>query len=293
MGLPYIQDIVGDKKETPVAPFAKAREKSVVAYVIKRYKNNELESVCLHYYDESGREIIKGYTCARDHESSFENILDKQGRRVVEHRSKNSRGDEFVRSHRKWIKHVDTFKDGYIASRSYPKAKYLETYKFSLKNACIYAECIDEEYEEMIQHWEQYDYFDRISKQHYIRYAKDNPADIRKLESCTYFYEDYHDKDSRLSHCVAVISCIGLCDYIREEYLDYDEHGYWQKMRRYELIDNTEELDYIEIREIAYSKDDIPKLEDSFAEAEYYLNIDHWDIYSSFNDYSPLLHSQL
>ena len=210
--------------------------------------------------------------------------MDKEGRRVVEHRSKNSRGDEFVRSHRKWIKHVDTFKDGYIASRSYPKAKYLETYKFSLEKACIYAECIDEQQEEIIQHWEQYDYFHRISKQHYIRFAKDNPADIRKLESCTYFYEDFQDKDSRLSHCVAVISCIGLCDYIREEYLDYDEHGYWQKMRRYELIDNTEELDYIEIREIAYSKEDIPKLEDSFAETEYYLNIDHCDIYSSFND---------
>jgi hypothetical protein len=284
MGLPYIQDIVGDKKETPVAPFAKAREKSVVAYVIKRYKNNELESVCLHYYDESGREIIKGYTCARDHESSFENILDKQGRRV-EHRAKNSRGDEIVRSHRKWIKHVDTFKDGYIASRSYPKAKYLETYKFSTENACIYAECIDEEQEEMIQHWEQYDYFHRISKQHYIRFAKDNPADIREYESCTYFYEDYENKDSRLSHCVAMISCMGLCEFIREEYLDYDEHGYWRKMRRYMLIDDTEELDYIEIREIAYSKEDIPKLEDSFAEAEYYLNIDEYDVYSSFNGY--------
>jgi hypothetical protein len=44
-------------------------------------------------------------------------------------------------------------------------------------------------------------------------------------------------------------------------------------MRRYELIDNKEELNYIEIREIAYNKEDIPKLEDSFAEAEYYLNI--------------------
>ena len=33
MELPYIQDIVGDKKETPVAPFAKAREKST-AYEI-------------------------------------------------------------------------------------------------------------------------------------------------------------------------------------------------------------------------------------------------------------------
>ena len=285
MELPYIQDIVGDKKETPVAPFAKAREKSIVAYVIKRYKNNELESVCLHYYDESGEEIIKGHTCTRNHKSSFENILDKQGRRVVEHRSKNSRGDEIVRSHRKWIKHVDTFKDGYLASRLYPKAKYLETYKFSLEKACIYAECIDEQQEEIIQHWEQYDDFRRIAKQHYIRFAKDNPADIREHKSCTYFYEDFQDKDSRLSHCVAVISCIGLCDFIREEYLDYDEHGYWRKMRRYMLIDDTEELDYIEIREIAYSKEDIPKLEDSFAEAEYYLNIDEYDVYSSFNGY--------
>ena len=291
MELPYIQDIAGDKTETPVAPFAKAREKSVVAYVIKRYKNNELEYVCLHYYDESGKEIIKGYTCTRDHESSFENILDKQGRRV-EHRAKNSRGQEIVMSHRKWIKHVDTFKDGYLASRLYPKAKYLATYKFSLKNACIYAECIDEEYEEMIQHWEQYDYFHRISKQHYIRFAKDNPADIREHKSCTYFYEDYENKDSRLSHCVAMISCMGLCEFIREEYLDYDEHGYWRKMHRYMLIDDTEELDYIEIREIAYSKEDIPKLEDSFAETEYYLNIDQCDVNSSFNDYSPLLHSQ-
>ena len=80
-----------------------------------------------------------------------------------------------------------------------------------------------------------------------------------------------------------MISCLGLCEFIREEYLDYDEHGYWRKMRRYELIDNTEELSYIEIREIAYSKEDIPKLEDSFAEAEYYLNIDEYDVDSSFN----------
>lgn len=27
MELPYIQDIAGDKKETPVAPFAKARKR--------------------------------------------------------------------------------------------------------------------------------------------------------------------------------------------------------------------------------------------------------------------------
>ena len=33
MELPYMQDIVGDKKETPIAPFAKAREKST-AYEI-------------------------------------------------------------------------------------------------------------------------------------------------------------------------------------------------------------------------------------------------------------------
>ena len=285
MELPYIQDIVGDKEESPVAPFAKAREKSVVAYVIKRYKNNELESVYLHYYDESGEEIIKGHTCTRNHKSSFENILDKQGRRVVEHRSKNSRGDKIVRSHRKWINHVDTLKDGYLASRLYPKAKYLETYKFSLEKACIYAECIDEQQKETIQHWEQYDDFRRIAKQHYIRFAKDNPADIRAHESCTYCYEDYQDRGSRISHCIATISCIGLCDFIREEYLDYDEHGYWRKMRRYMLIDDTEELDYIEIREIAYSKEDIPKLEASFAEAEYYLNIDEYDVYSSFNGY--------
>ena len=68
MELSYIQDIAGDKTETPVAPFAKAREKSIVAYVIKRYKNNELESVCLHYYDESGEEIIKGHTYAKNNE---------------------------------------------------------------------------------------------------------------------------------------------------------------------------------------------------------------------------------
>jgi hypothetical protein len=49
------------------------------------------------------------------------------------------------------------------------------------------------------------------------------------------------------------------------------------------LIDDTEELNYIEIREIAYSKEDIPKLEDSYAEAEYYLNIDEYEVYSSFN----------
>ena len=54
MELPYIQDIAGDKKETPVAPFAKAREKSIVAYVIKRYKNDKLVAACLHYYNEDG-----------------------------------------------------------------------------------------------------------------------------------------------------------------------------------------------------------------------------------------------
>lgn len=30
MELPYIQDIVGDRKETPVAPFAKTREKTLL-----------------------------------------------------------------------------------------------------------------------------------------------------------------------------------------------------------------------------------------------------------------------
>lgn len=91
MEIPYIQDIVGDKKETPVAPFAKTRKKNIIAYVIKRYRNNELEYVCLHYYDENGRKITRGNTCARNHESSFENILDKQGRQV-EYRAKTSQG---------------------------------------------------------------------------------------------------------------------------------------------------------------------------------------------------------
>lgn len=67
MELPYIQDVVGDKTETPVAPFAKARDKNIVAYVIKQYKNSELEGACLHYYDESGKEIIKGCAYTRNY----------------------------------------------------------------------------------------------------------------------------------------------------------------------------------------------------------------------------------
>ena len=276
MEIPYIQDIVGDKKETPVAPFAKTRKKNIIAYVIKRYRNNELEYVCLHYYDENGRKIIRGNTCARNYKSSFENILDKHGRQV-EYRAKTSQGNEMVKSLRKWIKHVDTFKDGYLASRSYPKAKCIKTYKFSKRNACIYAECIDEQQEEIIQHWEQYDCFYRISKQYYIIFAKDNPADIRKCESCTYFYENYDDKDSQLSHCVAMKSCIGLCDVLRKEYLDYDNHGNWLRMHEYKLINDTKELQFIEIREIAYSKEDVSKLEESYNEVANHLYLERYN----------------
>ena len=67
---------------------------------------------------------------------------------------------------------------------------------------------------------------------------------------------------------------MGLCEFIREAYLDFDDHGNWRTMHRYECVpisNGNEELKCIEEREIAYSKEDIPKLEDSYAEAEYYL----------------------
>ena len=63
MELPYIQDIVGNKKEAPGAPLPK-QEKDI-AFIVKRYINNEQESVCLLYYDESSKEIIKGHTYAK------------------------------------------------------------------------------------------------------------------------------------------------------------------------------------------------------------------------------------
>lgn len=67
MELPYIQNIAGYKEENLVTPFAKAREKGIVANVVKRYKNNELEFVCLRYYDESGKKIIKGCAYTRNY----------------------------------------------------------------------------------------------------------------------------------------------------------------------------------------------------------------------------------
>ena len=52
MELPYIQDIVGDKKETPVAPFAKAREKSTAYEILGTIDAIKVRS-CMTLFDRT------------------------------------------------------------------------------------------------------------------------------------------------------------------------------------------------------------------------------------------------
>ena len=72
-------------------------------------------------------------------------------------------------------------------------------------------------------------------------------------------------------------SCIGLCDVLRKEYLDYDNHGNWLRMHEYKLINDTKELQFIEIREIAYSKEDVSKLEESYNEVANHLYLERYN----------------
>ena len=50
MELPYIQDIAGDKTETPVAPFAKAKEKNIIACTRRIYRQDKLMQANIYDY---------------------------------------------------------------------------------------------------------------------------------------------------------------------------------------------------------------------------------------------------
>ena len=104
MELPYIQDIVGDKKETPVAPFAKAKEKNIIAYTRRIYRQGKLMQANLYDYQASdGKALCSEKLCTKYRETKYEYITEKKGRllKIVISRSN---GNQFTESHRKWIK---------------------------------------------------------------------------------------------------------------------------------------------------------------------------------------------
>ena len=291
MELPYIQDIAGDKTETPVAPFAKARDKNIVAYVIKQYKNSELEGACLHYYDESGKEIIRGHTCARRFESYFENVLNECGQ-IVEHRSKNCHGHrpEVVINLRKWKWHkkVTTFSNGYLTSIQYPNAKAITTFQFSNKSKSIYAKTINEKENEIEQRWEQYDVWNRLVSQKYIRHAKDNPAEIYEFDSYSYIYQDNLSPNNHISHVLGMIHLADNMHSMRVVYFDYDKHGNWRTKHIYEYDPdsyNKEILKYVEKRVIAYRNEDMQSVTEAYDEAAYYLNLEQYNDSTYSEDY--------
>ena len=58
---------------------------------------------------------------------------------------------------------------------------------------------------------------------------------------------------------------------------NYDDYGNWRTRHRYELNqDLVEELKYIEKREIAYTKDELEKVNDAYEEAAFELNLDEY-----------------
>lgn len=286
MELPYIQDIIGDEKETPIAPFAKAREKNIVAYVMKRYKNDKLVAACLHYYNEDGKHIFKGHTCSNWWESSFENIFDKNGQQI-EQRCKTSRGEEKVYKRRKLGKKIDTFREGYLSSRFYPRAKLLETFCFSEERGCIYYESIDDKQYEVIKIREAYDSKNRILSLHYIWHAKDNPAEVYDQYTKTYYYPEDYEEDQNLSHVICTRKLGADIVTYKNVLSDHDDHGNWRTKHYYEVIQGVESRDdliHIEKQEIAYSHEDLQKLEDSYAEAVYYINTHEYDDMFDYDD---------
>ena len=263
MELPYIQDIVGDKKETPVAPFAKAKEKNIIAYTRRIYRQGKLMQANIYDYQASnGNALCSEKSCTKYGETKYECITDKNGRllKIVISRSN---GNQFTESHRKWIKQVTTFSNGYLTSIQYPNAK-----------------TINEKENEIVQRWEEYDIWNRLVSQKYIRHAKDNPAEIYDFDSYSYVYRDNYTPNNQILYILGMIHLGGDMHSIRVVYSDYDEHGNWRTKHIYEYAPdsyNKETLQYVEKRVIAYRNEDIQSVIEAYEEAAYFLDLEQYN----------------
>ena len=73
MELPYIQDIAGDKTETPVAPFAKAKEKNIIACTRRIYRQDKLMQANIYDYQASdGKALCSEKLCTKHGETKYE-----------------------------------------------------------------------------------------------------------------------------------------------------------------------------------------------------------------------------
>ena len=280
MELPYIQDIAGDKTETPVAPFAKAREKNIIAYTRRIYRQGKLMQANIYDYQASnGNALCSEKSCTKYGETKYDCITDKNGRllKIVISRSN---GNQFTESHRKWIKQVTTFSNGYLTCIQYPNAKTITTFQFSKKSKSIYAKTINEKENEIEQRWEEYDIWNRLVSQKYIRHAKDNPAEIYEFDSYSYIYQDNLSPNNHISHVLGMIHLAGNMHSMRVVYFDYDKHGNWQTKHIYEYDPdsyNKETLKYVEKRVIAYRNEDIQSVIESYEEAAYLLDLEQYN----------------
>ena len=280
MELPYIQDIVGDKKETPVAPFAKAKEKNIIAYTRRIYRQGKLMQANFYDYQASdGKALCSEKLCTKYRETQYEYITDKNGRllKIVISRSNGHQDSE---SHRKWIKQVTTFSNGYLTSIQYPNAKTITTFQFSKKSKSIYAKTINEKENEIEQRWEEYDIWNRLVSQKCIRHAKDNPAKIYDFDSYSYVYRDNYTPNNQILYILGMIHLGGNMISNRVVYSDYDEHGNWRTKHIYEYAPdsyNKETLKYIEKRVIAYRNEDIQSVIDAYEEAAYLLDLEQYN----------------
>ena len=285
MILYYIQDSVG--ADTPIAPFAKATPTNILAYTLKIYRNDELRQV--NHYDyiaAQGKHLCRTKTCTRSLEYESEYVRNKKGilTKVI---TTHTNGKREVSSMRRTMKYEDTYTDGYLTCRNYPNAKLTKNFRFSKGNS-VYLEMIDLEYNEMTKWWEHYDRAGRVSSVQYICHEKDNPADILYYESYIYFYEDYNDKDSRLSHVIGMVRYGDFIRSVRDVFSDYDEQGNWRTKHHYEMnheFDSEEKLKNIEKREIAYSEEQLQAVEDAYGEAAYLINLDEYTDTPKYEDY--------
>ena len=288
MLLPYIQDIVGDEKETPIAPFAKSKEKKILAYTRRIYKQDTLTQATLYDYQASeGKALCSEKLCTKYRETNYEYVRDQKGRllKIVTTRSD---GDPETFSLRKWLKQVTTFSNGYLTSIQYPNAKTIKTVQFSKKSKSIYAKIISEKENEIEQYWEKYDDWNRLVSQKYIRHAKDNPAEIYEFESYSYVYRDNYTANNHISHALGMIYFGGNMVSVRYVYSDYDEHGNWRTKHVYEynpINDSREALKYIEKRVIAYHNEDMQSVLESYEEAAYLLDLEQYSDSFSLDDY--------
>ena len=280
MELPYIQDIAGDKTETPVAPFAQTKAKNIIACTRKIYRQDKLMQANIYDYQASdGKALCSEKLCTKYRETQYEYITDKNGRllKIVISRSNGHQDSE---SHRKWIKQVTTFSNGYLTSIQYPNAKTITTFQFSKKSKSIYAKTINEKENEIEQRWEEYDIWNRLVSQKCIRHAKDNPAEIYKFDSYSYVYRDNYTPNNQILYILGMIHLGGDMHSIRVVYSDYDEHGNWRTKHIYEYDPdsyNKENLKYIEQRVIAYCNEAMQSVTEAYDEAAYYLNLEQYN----------------